>query len=239
MTTTCSPRRILAAFFALACLCASPFARGAPDQNPGARWAQDSHYEFCAKKFQFPKVFTPEATGGRYPKVHELELDQKRALVNCANINQVPDFTSWVADVLAEDIKAGRVPPPFIPDPAKKVDPKPAAKPKPQPLDTQSSSRHGGGSSFSLVALVFIVSIVLIIVGHHIKTGGSLGDFLPGPKFLLVVGCGFLVFAFLGALFGRFDEMDGLYPAFAAMFGILILVIAAIWIVIRERRSED
>lgn len=181
---------------------------------PQLAWAY-SEYHSCAAENKFPPTALP----------HQLTTEQKQLLVACADARKHAPLADWVSNVFREEIRDGTVKAPID---WRKVQ---QAKLEKQ-LDGSSWRPQSDWARFLWKAGAWLAFGMFLVVLWK-----------SGPMMLVIGACGLVVFAVFGATVGAgkgmFDEMGGMYPAFAVMFAMLLLVVAGVWFVIRARRKDD
>jgi hypothetical protein len=180
-------------------------------------------YAACAAKHKFPLVVGPPT---QYVLPHQLEPEQKRLLVACADELKHLPFSDWVTNVFREDIKAGKVKAPLDlrAEHQKKVETQ---------LDSSWAKPQSALARFLWQAGAWMALVLVLIVAWKI-----------GPLILVIAGCGTLVFALFGATVGAgkgmFDEMGGMYPMFGLLAAIVLFVAGGILGIVRAwMRKED
>jgi len=178
------------------------------------------HWYIHCVSFSTAKV--PKGRESETPWPRDLDVEEKRYIVNCANGSGDVSFSDWLRRQLANDpdVKEGRVVMPLDQRP-------PTATKSPDEL------------IFHDLLYKMAASLIVIVIAFRIVSGRHFGI---GPFFFAVSGLACFALAQYGSTIGRgkgnFDEMGGMTAAFATMLGYLLLMIATIWAVIRFARRN-
>jgi len=178
------------------------------------------HWYIHCVSFSTAKV--PKGRESETPWPRDLDVEEKRNIVNCANGSKDAGFSDWLRRQLANDpdVKEGRVVMP--------LDQRP-------PLATKTPDEL----IFHDLLYKMAASVIAIAIAFRIVSGRHFGI---GPFFFTVSGLACIALSEYGSTIGRgkgnFDEMGGMTAGFAALLGYLLLLIATIWAIARFARRN-
>ena len=211
MKTTLLLRRILYGLASLACFCAVA-------QEPGYMRL----YNDCAMRNGFPEV-----AYFRYAEPGDLDLAQKKVLVECANKASNVEFTNFVQRSLRRDFSAGKLKEPaYVSSPSLRVN------------SWIEEPKDRGASSEALITLGILIAISLGMLALAVSRGASAG---PVTAITASLCLSLFVAYGVGTVEGRryYQEMDALTLAFAWVLAILCLVGGSLGFLVGRDRAKE